>query len=368
MDYQFYPTPRPLAHRLWGLFKNREFQRVLEPSAGDGALIDAAPLRRDRNSSRSTPVDCCEIDIARHPILREKDLNVVGTDFLHLSSGAIYSHVIGNPPFSSGATHLLHAYSILWEGEIAFVLNAQTLRNPCTRERRLLADIIKKHGSVEFAEGEFEVDEAKRKTTVEVALVWLHKKVDVEADILGNLLDDLKVDTTTPETLAAGFEERRELMLPTTVVENAVIAFNAANKSMREAVMAEAKARYYAAVLGETLASRNHEGPKSAPQQSIDYVRKTVTTRYGELKDRAWSGILRSTNVTSRLSSQAQKRIESEFADLKALEFTLQNIWGFLCGLCDSAGAIQMGMACDVFDLFTKYHTDNAIFFSRLGQ
>jgi hypothetical protein len=363
MDYQFYPTPRPLAHRLWALFKNKDFQRVLEPHGGNGDLIDASPLPMQRTRTRGTQVDCCEIDIARHPILREKDINVVGTDFMQLKSAAIYSHVIANPPFADGVKHLLHAYSILWEGEIAFILNAQTIRNPCTRERRHLVDLIKRYGSVEFSEGEFEVDEAKRKTTVEVALVWLHKKVDVEADILGNLLDDLKVDASTEETLAAGFEERRELMLPTTVIENAVVAFNAANKSMREAVMAEAKARYYAAILGETLASRNHDGPKAAPQQSIDYVRKTVATRYLELKDRAWAGILRSTNVTSRLSSQAQKRIESEFADLKALEFTLVNIYGFLCGLCDSAGAIQIGMACDVFDLFTKYHTENRIFY-----
>lgn len=363
MDYQFYPTPPSLARRLWGLFKNRDFTRILEPHGGNGDLADQAPVSSCPRKGRSVPIDCCEIDISHHATLRSKDYQVVGTDFLQMTSGAIYSHICGNPPFSEGAKHLLHAWDLLWEGEIAFILNAETIRRPCSRERRHLVDLIGKHGSVEFAQGEFEVDEAKRKTSVEVALIYLRKTVNVRDDIIGTLLDDLKVDGTSAEGIAREFEERRELMLPKTTIENAVVSFNAANMSMRESVKAEAKARYYSHMLGDTMAARNHNGAKSDPVQSVDFIRTAVAKRYLELKDRAWSSILRSTEVTSRLSSKAQNRVESEFALIKELEFTTTNIYGFLCGLCESAGKIQEDMALDVFDLFTKYHEENTVFY-----
>jgi len=38
-NHQFYPTPGDLAYRLWAKFQDKDFSRVLEPSAGDGALI-----------------------------------------------------------------------------------------------------------------------------------------------------------------------------------------------------------------------------------------------------------------------------------------------------------------------------------------
>ena len=37
-NYQYYPTPEALSKMAWAKFKNRNFIRVLEPSAGDGHL------------------------------------------------------------------------------------------------------------------------------------------------------------------------------------------------------------------------------------------------------------------------------------------------------------------------------------------
>lgn len=362
MNYQFFPTPPALAKRLWALFQNRNFVRVLEPHGGNGDLADAAPGNSDFNGRRY-PIDCCEIDLARHPILREKCYSIVGTDFLQLRDAATYSHIILNPPFSTGAAHLLHAWRVLWDGEIACILNAETIRNPCNRERQMLLKLIEAHGSYEFAQDEFLVDDAQRKTPVEVALVYMRKQVDVGEDIVGNLLSEMREDAVTEDTIKKDFQSPNEVMIPKSAIENYVVAFNAANRSMREAVQSEARARYYASFLGDTLAARNDQGPKPPPKQTIEFVRSEVTKRYLDLKDRAWSSVLRSTNVTSKLSSAAQRRIEKEFESIKKLEFTLSNIYAFLVGICDSAGAIQMDMACDVFDLFSKYHSDNAVFF-----
>jgi hypothetical protein len=51
---------------------------------------------------------------------------------------------------------------------------------------------------------------------------------------------------------------------------------------------------------------------------------------YQALKDAAWSGVMRSLRVTNRLTSGAQKKLESQFEDIRRIDFTLTNIEGFL--------------------------------------
>jgi len=92
-------------------------------------------------------------------------------------------------------------------------------------------------------------------------------------------------------------------------------------------------------------------------------VKRTLFKRYHDLKNRAWVSILRSTQVTSRLSSAAQKRLEADFETVKSLEFTVPNIYGFLQGIIDQQGDIQLAMICDVFDLITRYYSDNTVYF-----
>lgn len=146
-ELQFYPTPRWLADRAWNMFSDREFTRVLDPSAGEGALAQAAP--RDYYD-RAPKVDVIEIDASKHPILREHGLRVVGLDFLGFEGGHCYTHVVMNPPFAAGAKHVLKAWDMLWEGEIVAILNAQTLRNPFSAERKRLLQLVEDHGSVEY--------------------------------------------------------------------------------------------------------------------------------------------------------------------------------------------------------------------------
>lgn len=362
MNFQYYPTPPDLARRAWRKFKNRSFVRVLEPSAGEGHLLDEAPTenRFDRNT---IPKDCYEIDVTRQGILRNKGYNVVGLDFLQMASGAIYSHIILNPPFSEGAKHVLKAWDALWDGEIVAIVNAETIRNPFSNERQMLNNLIDRFGEVEFIEKAFVVPEAERKTEVDVALIYLCKKANVDTDIYGDLIGELKRDRASGGSLGAQYQDAQAVALPASFVENTVLAFNAAVRSMREAVFAEAKASYYTALLGETMAVRNGDGGSTKADTSVEWVQREVGTRYLDLKDRAWAGILRSSNVSSRLSSAAQRRLESEFENIKKLEFTNSNIYGFLCGIVASQGDIQIEMACDVFDLITRYHTDNTVFY-----
>lgn len=356
-DFQYYPTPRSLVIKAWDLFKNRDFTRVLEPSAGKGHLADAEHI----SAHRRPTVDCIEIDITKHSLLRDKGHSVVGIDFLQFEGGAIYSHIIMNPPFAQGAQHVLKAWQILYDGEIVAILNAETLRNPYSKERQMLLKLVNEYGTVEYMTEAFATDETERKTDVEIALIHLTKKSNFDFDVKGNILDSLKKDQASKEDLAYDFSEIHEIALTNTAVENAVLSFNAACRAMQDAVFTEARARYYTCMIGSTMDRIYSHNERN--ECDLKWVQKTIHERYTELKDRAWANILHSTEVTNRLSSKAHKRMLTEFEVIKQLEFTVQNIYGFLSGLIQNQGEIQIGMVCDVFDEITRYHEDNTVYY-----
>lgn len=356
-DFQYYPTPRSLVIKAWDLFKNRDFTRVLEPSAGKGHLADAEHI----SAHRRPTVDCIEIDITKHSLLRDKGHSVVGIDFLQFEGGAIYSHIIMNPPFAQGAQHVLKAWQILYDGEIVAILNAETLRNPYSKERQMLLKLVNEYGTVEYMTEAFATDETERKTDVEIALIHLTKKSNFDFDVKGNILDSLKKDQASKEDLAYDFSEIHEIALTNTAVENAVLRFNAACRAMQEAVFTEARARYYTCQIGATMERIYSHQEKN--ECDLKWVQKKVYERYTDLKNRAWANILHSTEVTNRLSSKAHMRMLSEFEAIKQLEFTVPNIYGFLSGLVQNQGEIQIGMVCDVFDEITRYHEDNTVYY-----
>lgn len=357
--YQFYPTPEALSSKAWATFKNTSFVRVLEPSAGAGHLLKAKPY----DHWQRLPIDCIEIDISKHAVLRDEGYSVVGMDFLRFQSGSVYSHVIMNPPFAEGAKHVLKAWEILFDGEIVAILNAETVRNPFSKERQLLLRLIEQHGEVEFLPEMFAGEEAERKTPVEIALVWLKKTSAFEQDILGTILDDLRQDQLSADEIAGDYQPVHELALPDAFIDNAVLMFNAAVEAARQAVISEARASRYRSMMGKTLGELNGGCITSDEESSSDAVKRSLFKRYHDLKNRAWASILRSTQVTSRLSSAAQKRLESDFETVKSLEFTVLNIYGFLQGIIDQQGDIQLAMVCDAFDLITRYYSDNAVYF-----
>lgn len=373
MDFQFYPTPPSLVEKAWAKFKNRDFVRVLEPSAGEAHLAKGHPEYSDRGrhswGGHQAVIDCIEIDVTKHAYLREVGFNVVGVDFLQFDgAGAMYSHIVMNPPFANGAQHVLKAWDILYDGECICILNAETIRNPFSKERELLVRLVDQHGEVEFIEGAFAGPEAERQTDVDVALVYLRKKASFSKDLAGDILDGLKRERHTG--LDAGYQEDHEMVIPGNFVENSVLAFNAAVKAMRESVFAEARAAKYASRMGKSLgelntdAEKEHEDEDTRSDGSLRWVREAVHERHSKLKAQAWTGILRSTQVLSRLSSSAQKRIESEFETIKILEFSVSNIYGFLSGLIAKQPEINLEMLCDCFDAITRYHTaENAVWY-----
>lgn len=107
----FFPTPKPLAKRMAEIAGVKPGMKVLEPSAGNGNLADAA-------KEAGADVDVLEISPQLQNVLQLKGHNLVGHDFESHAAGETYDAVIMNPPFSDrkDALHIQQAYSMLKPG------------------------------------------------------------------------------------------------------------------------------------------------------------------------------------------------------------------------------------------------------------
>ena len=181
----FYPTPEKLAEKLLQGLRWDRIESVLEPSAGKGDLARyvAGRLYYSRNrwpahdsgswakAIRDADIDCIEIDPALRNVLEGEGFRVVHDDFLTYETQKRYRLVVMNPPFDNGAAHLLKALELMQRGgTICCILNAETLRNCYTEQRRELAAKLKAYGAeIEFVFGAFA--DAERQTDVDVALI-----------------------------------------------------------------------------------------------------------------------------------------------------------------------------------------------------
>jgi predicted RNA methylase len=118
-EFQFFATPDSLADYLVELaFTNSviddEPMRILEPSAGQGAIVKAINRRTGGND-----VCCYEAMPVNQAILNKISTVVfLGEDFLQAPEDVKYDCIIANPPFTKNADidHIKKMYSVLAKG------------------------------------------------------------------------------------------------------------------------------------------------------------------------------------------------------------------------------------------------------------
>lgn len=109
-EFQFFATPEKLADKLVFLADLKQHDTILEPSAGQGAIINAI------NKVCDVIPDCFELMDINASILNKSNLhfNFIGEDFLK-NNGRLYSKIIANPPFTKNQDieHLYEMYRCL---------------------------------------------------------------------------------------------------------------------------------------------------------------------------------------------------------------------------------------------------------------
>lgn len=180
----FYPTPKNLLREITRNVQWWNVEGILEPEAGKGDIVD---FIMGEQSDRV--VDCIEINPELQAALKGKGYAVIHDDFLTFEPRYHYDLIIMNPPFDKGTTHLLKALSIQERGgRIICILNAETLRNPYTNERKVLVKKLEDlNASITYRTDEFA--SAERITSVEIAVVDVEIPKTQEFSVI---MDNLK--------------------------------------------------------------------------------------------------------------------------------------------------------------------------------
>jgi type I restriction-modification system DNA methylase subunit len=113
-QFQFFATPSQLCDKLVSLANINESHSILEPSAGDGAIIKAIgrvlPMKM---------VDCYELmGVNQEALKKVFNANMIGADFMESNVERRYDRIVANPPFSANQdiSHLQKMYECLKPG------------------------------------------------------------------------------------------------------------------------------------------------------------------------------------------------------------------------------------------------------------
>ena len=195
MPKDYYPTPQNIIEKMICGLDFTMIRSILEPSAGKGDIVEALKKKEENHNkyygrqNYQFDIDCIEINQNLQHILKGKSFRVVYNDFLTYETWKEYDLIILNPPFSNGCKHLLKALEMQKRngGAVVCLLNAETIKNPCTNERLdLKRKLTEYNAKIEFIQDAFM--DAERKTAVEIALVKVQlPEVQRESFILEEL-------------------------------------------------------------------------------------------------------------------------------------------------------------------------------------
>lgn len=343
-DETFFPTPgkaidkmvQPLMTEIGGR-RYLSGMAFLEPSAGKGDICDHITRYY---GVKPDAVYCIEKNPELQMILRGKKYRVIDSDFLTYADRLNFDVILMNPPFDEGVKHLLKAWEVIRNGRIVCLLNAESIRNPYSAERKVLAGLIEAFGEVEYIGAAFK--DAERPTNVEVAIVRLQK--ETQGSSVG--FDGAGMD----------FDKR--------VDEEQFQANPLAHADILESLVSQYD--HAAALL-----QQQH----SLSQQYAYYVKGIIDTRYDDhgkpelslneqltnLKARFWQYVFNKTKLGNATTSNFRAKFQEFTQQTAQLAFSRANIFAVLGLFFENRDAILQECIEGVFNTATGYHEKNVI-------
>lgn len=362
VDSEFYPTPATLAGQLLSGVDWDQVDSILEPNAGMGNLIDYAQrciygyYRKSNYGKRELDdVDCVELDPNLRAILVSKGYRVVHDDFLDYHTRKRYSLILMNPPFSNGEMHLLHAIGICASGgQIACILNAETIRNPFSNSRKALLKELKRYGaSIRYVNNAFA--HAPRRARVDVALINLHipfSNVDTSIwDELQQAKDATLPDQENQTQLAPGNQIER-LLREYDLLCKAGISLMAKYNGVAPHIHNSRKSSYSSPLI--KLQIVGHSCDDVCSSEDVNRFLRAVRSRY-------WRELFDLPDLRERMTSTMKDEYHSTIDRMENYEFSPFNIQQVLDQI---RGQLRQGVEDAIIKCFDKlsaehtYHSD----------
>jgi hypothetical protein len=173
----FFPTPKPLVQKMIEAADIEKGQKILEPSAGKGDILDV--LKEEH--PEITDVKAVEKVYTLANILKEKGYNTAVQDFMEYNEPA--DRILMNPPFEHGQDidHVRHAYDLLNPGgRLVAIMSEGSFTRSGKKEVAFREWLDKVGGTSEkIGSGAFTGAEAFRQTGVASRMVVIDKPTDV---------------------------------------------------------------------------------------------------------------------------------------------------------------------------------------------
>ena len=360
----FYPTPASMAEKMMNLLPDSAFKNssmILEPSAGKGDLVTAYINAYKRKYYYNFDekhilehVHCVEIEPELQGILRSKNYQVVGSDFLTYNPDVKYSHIIMNPPFSDAVNHLLHAWNIVDDGGFIICI----LPDNFTENHPKLQNIIEAHGKI-VSLGSFDTEDAFRKASVNVSAYILEKPAKERTEFSFDGLYD-----KDKERIFSGSENLQSEIAMRDVIGNYVHVYEKLIDIFIEIAQKTSEFTHYLDYLNVKLYEDSpfvkHLVAIAKAENDDDY-RKEYNSFVATLKNRAWSQIFNMTNATNLMTSRVKEDFNKFQKEQTNLAFSKYNIEAFLRNLYLSQKDIKTQCIVEAFDKMTSFDKHNKI-------
>jgi len=342
-DKNFYPTPKTIIEKMIG-GRDLRGKTILEPSAGKGDILEYIENRYKYDQYDKPKMYCIEKDEELQHILRDKGFRLLDSDFLKHRADISYDYIFMNPPFDNGYQHLLKAWDIIHNGEIICLLNEETIKNPYSKGRQLLLNIIKEHGQTESLGNCFSF-EAERKTDVNVVMITLTKKQSKENPFDFNLNDTEKIEFN--EQFFSNEIARID------VLQNICDQYQRIKNDFADMLKSKNRInKYVANITGTDYGIQSDYGLKKVNKEEFDNF-------INDLKAEIWRNIAKKTNIEKYMTDSTSRNFTKYLLERKDLAITKENIQKFVSIIFQNRFNILENGIGDVFDTFTKYYKEN---------
>ena len=301
-------------------------------------------------------IEAVEIDTSLQAILKDKKIKIVGNDFMEYNPYCRYDLIIMNPPFKDGDKHLLKALKLIENGgQCVCILNAETLKNPYSDSRIYLANLLEKYeADIEYIENAF--SDAENTTDVEIALVYVDIPTkEIELDVFKNLV--------MGEEHKCNYEDYNDTQLATDdIIGNFVKQYEFEAKAGAKVIDTFYSMQKYIPNTdgGHSMISLSVLGcSDDMDMKSTKF--NPVNTYIRLLRDKYWSLLFRSKEMSRLLTQTARDRYLYKIREFRDYDFTFSNIKQLQIELVSHLSTNIDDAILKQFDNFTyKNSMDNA--------
>lgn len=343
---EFYPTPETLLDKVFEGFDWNYVESILEPSAGKGDIVDyIRNIRKNKYYTDNLDIDCIEMEDVLRKTLQGKNYRVVHDDFLTFRTFKHYDLIVMNPPFSNGAAHLMKALEMQkYGGTIICILNAETLKNPYTNERKaLMQKLSKLNAQIEYLQNEF--SSAERKTDVEIALVKVFIPEDNKESFFFTEMkkkEYAEFSQNSENTEVADRDIVKSAVLQYTIELEAGVTLIREYERMKPHILRSlGESTYNEPII--SLKVNNHDC-------SINEYVKSVRMKY-------WRALFENPVFTAGMTNKLRENYNSKVRELADYDFSLYNIRTLQIDMMQSMVSGIEDCIMELFNEFTRAHS-----------